>query len=163
MATAPKIPTANITSTNVSPRRRLHPLTLVPHWQLMQVSSFGEERAFRFSGGKEHEGGGVVDNLGGGIDGASVDIATIGALERDFVSQDGATDGELLVADIGVERDSVMATGASVDFAASYNPSVKVGDGLINLDVAFGDKDDLGSEVLGVGAASSRKDVGADD
>ena len=69
----------------------------------------------------------------------------------------------MIGAGVTVKGDSIVATSAGVDFATSNQPSVKVGDTLVNLDATFGHENDLGDEVLGEGTTRSGDDVSPDD
>ena len=90
----------------------------------MQVSRLRQEGALGFTGREEKEAGGELDKFGRGVGLTDVGIAAIGALQRNLLGKDGTFDGELVGANVRVERDGVVAVSAGVDFATSNNPSI---------------------------------------
>ena len=115
----------------------------------MEIGRFRKERAFRLPSREEEGGGAVFDDFCGSVGGALVGIATMSAVEGDFLGEDGATDGKLVTTDVTIKANSILAVSAGVDSVAGDQPSIEISDVLINLDVVFGDEDDLGSEVSG--------------
>ena len=77
-----------------------------------------------------------------------IDVAAIGAFEVNLTAKEGATDDELVGTSFSVERDSTAATSTGIDSAIGDNPGIEMGDGLVDVDIASSNKNDLWSEVF---------------
>ena len=121
---------------------------LIAGSEFFKIDGLGSVVVFGLVISPENSRGEIVDKFGGVGHGIVAGVGAIGTGENEFVADDGAVDGEFVVAIVGAWGEVFIAgvkSGAGIHGSLCDNPGVDSFDAFVDIDIAVGENEDLGN------------------